>query len=53
MRDMKKSKKVMKKRECDKFVGILDKDFKTEDKRYNSIVGCSAIATPNKDKKVR
>ena len=35
---MKKSKKALKSRPFDKFVAILDKNFKTYDKRYNKIV---------------
>ena len=45
MRDMKKSKKVLKSKPFDKFVGILDKNFKIYDKRYNKIVDKN-----NKDK---
>lgn len=52
MKGMKKSKAISK-RAFDKFIDILDKDFKTEDKRYNAIVGYGAITTPNKDQKVR
>ena len=44
---MKKSKKALKSRPFDKFVAILDKNFKTYDKRYNAIVGCGASTTPN------
>ena len=35
---IKKIKKKKKSRPFDKFVGILDKNFKTDDERYNRIV---------------
>ena len=51
MKVTKKSKKVIKKRVFDKFIGILDKNFETEDKRYNAIVGCDTLTTPNERQK--
>lgn len=35
---MKAMKKMIQKRAFDKFVGILDKNFETDDKRYNKII---------------
>ena len=43
-----KKSKIISKRALDKFIGILDKDFKTDDKRYNAIVGCGATTARNK-----
>ena len=51
MRDMKKSKKVLKRKPFDKFVAILDKNFKTYDKRYISIVVCGASPHQMNDKR--
>jgi len=49
---MKQLKRNKKNRPFDKFVGILDKDFKIEDKRYNKIVGYCVLTTRNEEQKV-
>ena len=41
------------KRPFDKFVGILDKNFETDDKQYNAIVGCGVLTTRDEKQKVR
>jgi len=54
---LRKIQQKKKSRTFDKFVGILDKNFKTNDKRYNAIVRCSVYIVlsniKNQDKEMR